>query len=211
MEHMHRLAITSLGVVSLVGCISVAVSDGVGILLRPGYNPLSQSVSSLALGPTGWVQGVGLGLGAIGTMACAVGLYMALPRAWEAILGEVFLLFAGMALLMTALFRSGSPGVMGNIHMGSSFAAAIVFLPGCFLISPALRKRRGLFLYTIAAGVLQIALEVGRGTLPENWMFFGLHERLIGANALAWVAALAWIVLIGYRTRWLALDSRYAR
>jgi hypothetical protein len=142
-------------------------------------------------------------LGGIGIGACAVGLYLALDGNWEVRLGELFLLVVGIGIVLAAAFKVGLPRqtetIAGDIHEVSSIVSAISFLPVCFLVSPAIRKRKRLFAYTIAAGVLGVVLEAGRGRLPFEWMFFGLHERLIGANALAWISMMAWAELIKYR------------
>jgi hypothetical membrane protein len=198
---MNPAVVRSLGLTGLVGCVSILLTDVAGILLRPGYNPFSGSVSDLALGPTGWVQATGMALAGIGIVACVVGFYLVLSRAWEVVLGEAFLFLSGSGLAVAAFFKTGSPGIGGEVHGGSSIAAAALFLPVCFLVSPAVRESKPLFIYTVVAGILQIGLEVGRGVLPSHWMFFGLHERLIGANALAWVATMAWTMLIGYARR----------
>lgn len=185
---------------AIIGCASVAVTDGIGILLRPGYNPVSTSVSALALGPTGWVQDVGMYLAGIGIVACAVGLYRVISSAWEVRLGELLLLLVGVGLVFAAAFKTGVPGqkeaITGDIHAVSSITSALLFLPVCFLISPAVRHHKKFFAYTIVAGIVAIGLEVGRGRLPPNWVLFGLHERLIGANALLWISLLSWHKLV---------------
>ena len=191
-----------LGIAGICGAVSIVLTDVIGILVRPGYNPIFQSVSELAIGPTGWIQDVGMFLGAAGTVACAAGLYLVLDEGWHLRLGEFLLLVAGLGLLLAAVFKTdvAPPKTAGGIiHDTASLVAGIAFVPVCFLISPALRPRRALFAYTIAAGILGAGLEIGTGRFPEHWVLFGLHERLFLANAVAWVLIISWVVLLRYR------------
>ena len=192
-----------LGWTAIFGNLTLPITDVIAILLHPGYNPLSKSVSDLALEPYGWVQGIGLFLGGIGVIACALGLSLVLSKQWEVKLGDVSILLVGISLILTAIFHTDPPGhevtVYGHIHHVASFVAALSALPAFFLISPGIRNNRRLFIYTIISGILQIALEVGRGRLPSDWVLFGLHERLIGANEVIWIIVISWTILIKHR------------
>ena len=203
MKINRHKAVKWLGLAAIGGSVALALSDGIGILLHSGYNPITNSISDLALGPTGWVQGVGLYLGGAGVMAFALGLSLVLSEQWEIKLGEAFLFLVGIGLVLAATFRTDTPGhastISGDIHGWVSFASAIFALPTFFLISPAIRNNRRLFIYTIIAGILAIVLEVGRGRLPSSWVFFGLHERLIGANGFCWIAVTSWALLVRHK------------
>jgi hypothetical membrane protein len=190
-----------LGIAGMSGAASVVLTDVIGILARPGYNPISQSVSELAVGPTGWIQDLGMFLGAVGALACAAGLYLVLDEGWYLKMGEFLLFVAGLGLLLAAVFKTDlvPPKTVGGIiHDIASLVSGIAFVPVCFLISPALRRRRALFAYTIAAGLLGAGLEIGTGRFPEHWVLFGLHERLFLGNAVAWVWVVSWMVLLRY-------------
>ena len=201
----HRRLITVLGLISFSGNLALPLTDAISILLHPGYNPLMKSVSDLALGPLGWIQGVGIGLGGIASIACAAGLFLKLGRQWEVRLGEVLLCLVGIALVLAAVFHANLPGappdLSGRIHGNASIFSGIAILPVFFLVAFGLRNNRHLFIYTIVAGCLQIVLEVGRGRLPSNWTFFGLHERLVGANPVLWEIFISWIILVKHRLK----------
>ena len=196
--------VKGLGLTAIAGSLALPITDVIAILLRPGYNPLSTSVSRLALGPTGWIQGIGLYIGGIGAIALALGLSMALSKQWEVRLGEALLFLVGVGLILAATFHTDPHGhefdLHGKIHAWVSFASGVFILPAFFLVSPGIRNNRHLFAYTIIAGIVQIILEVGRGRLPSNWVLFGLHERLIGANAVLWIIVIAWAILIKRRS-----------
>jgi hypothetical membrane protein len=201
MGRLNPKWIVGLGIAGVAGAASVVVTDVIGILVRPGYNPIFQSVSDLALGPTGWIQDLGMFLGAVGALACAAGLYLVLDEGWHLRLGELLLVIAGLGLLLAALFKTNllPPKTTGGIiHDTASLVSGVAFVPVCFLISPALRSRRALFVYTIAAGLLGASLEIGTGRFPEHWVLFGLHERLFLGNAVAWVWVVSWAVLLRY-------------
>ena len=197
--------VKGLGLAAIAGSLALPITDVIAILLRPGYNPLSTSVSRLALGPTGWIQGIGLYLGGIGAIALALGLSVALSKQWEVRLGEVLIFLVGVGLMLAATFHTDPHrhefDLHGKIHAWVSFASGVFILPAFFLVSPGIRNNRHLFAYTIIAGILQIILEVGRGRLPSNWVLFGLHERLIGANAVLWIIVIAWAILIKRRSK----------
>jgi hypothetical protein len=203
MKLKSQKSIRILGLIVIAGCIGSGLTDAAGILLHPGYNPINDSVSGLAFGPFGWVQEIGLYMAGIAMLAFALGLLLIFRRPWEARLGVIFLFLTGTMLLLTAIVRTDPPGaphtLMGNIHRGASVLAAIFFLPTPLLVSPAFRRHKKLFIYTIAAGITGIALDFGQGRLPANWSYFGLHERLIGTNVVLWILISSWILLVRYK------------
>ena len=188
-----------LGFTSIVGNLGLPVTDGVAILFHPGYNPLSQSVSDLALGPFGWIQGIGLFLGGIGAITLALILWLELGKQWEIRFGETLILIVGICLIIAATIHTDPPGhkttLLGEMHGWASFAGGVFALPAFFLVSPGLRNNKRLFIYTIVAGVLQVILEVGRGRMPADWSLFGLHERLIVTNGVLWMVVVSWAIM----------------
>jgi len=192
-----------LGLASVTGNAILTITDVIAIALTPGYNPLSQSVSFLALGPIGWIQETGFYFGAIGIIAFALGLSSKLSKGWKLTVAEAFLFLVVIFLIIVALFKADIPGqeatVHGQIHYWSSIGAGISTMPVYFVVSYNIKNRRRLFIYTIAAGILQIILVIGRGRLPAEWVLFGFHERLIGANVVVWVIIVSWVMLIRCR------------
>ena len=174
--------VRSLGLIAIIGALAFPVTDLIAILLRQGYNPLSDTISSLALGPTSWIQSIGFYFGGIGTMAFAVGLFLR------------------VSLIFVAIFHANLPGqaatIHGDIHLTAAFATGTSVLPAFFLISPAVRHRKTLFIYTIIAGILEIVMVIGRGNMPSDWALVGLHERLIAANAVSWMIISSWVILV---------------
>ena len=59
MKVSSRSLVQSLGWIAITGALALPVTDGIGVLLSPGYNPVYGSVSQLALGPRGWIQNIG--------------------------------------------------------------------------------------------------------------------------------------------------------
>jgi hypothetical membrane protein len=201
----RRGLVRGLGLASIAGCVMVALTDVIGVLLHPGYNPLKNSISDLALGPLGWVQDAGLYCLGVGVLAFAAGLSLVLSQKWQARLGELLLLLIGIALLLAAFFHTDPPGnhstLHGNIHGYASFTAIFVSVPAVFLVAFAVKDNRRLFIYSLAAGVFQVVFDIGRGRLPADWTFFGLHERLVVANALVWVAVVSWVLMVRGRDK----------
>ena len=199
----HARLIRGLGLTAIIGALAFPITDLIAILLRQGYNPFSDTISSLAMGSTGWIQSIGFYFCGVGTMAFAMGLYLELSPPWEVRLGEVLTFIAGVSLIFVAIFHANPHGetatIHGDIHLAAAFAAGSCVLPAFFLISPGVRHRKTLFIYSIIAGILEIVMVIGRGNMPSNWTLVGLHERLIAANAIAWLAIVSWAVLIRAR------------
>ncbi|KAI9132270.1 hypothetical protein [Acaryochloris sp. CCMEE 5410] len=63
------------GFVGLVGCFAALLTDIIGTIVVQKHNPISETISSLAIGKAAWIQDSGLDLFAAGLIACAIALY----------------------------------------------------------------------------------------------------------------------------------------
>ncbi|GAB2941147.1 DUF998 domain-containing protein [Micromonospora polyrhachis] len=84
----------------VVGTVLFVVTFLVDGLTRPGYDPVRQPVSALALGPRGWVQVTSFVLCGGLITASALGLGQATGSLWLAIAVAVF----GLALVASGVF-----------------------------------------------------------------------------------------------------------
>ena len=63
------------GIIGIFGCISVIIADIIGIIVVEKHNPISETISALAITKSAWIQDTGLNLYAAAMIACAIGLY----------------------------------------------------------------------------------------------------------------------------------------
>lgn len=185
-------------VAGIVGPVVYFVGDFTASLSTPNYSPVSDSISSLALTHIGWLQTIGfLALGLLMEVFVA-GLFFSIRRARGFHLSLGLLLLCGFGMLMIGAFHMdpvGAPrSVEGAIHSTTAYTLALLFPIALLLLTPSLRSDqnwRGVFVYTLVAGVLALALVVGLTWLPGLATWFGLYERIMVANVTIWVAVAA--------------------
>jgi hypothetical membrane protein len=212
---MAQLHMTRSTTRALLGCGVLAGPLFVLVFLiegatRAGYDPLRHPVSSLALGPYGWLQTINfLVVGAL-YLAFAVGLWRAPRSLVRTRLGVVLLGAAALGMLGAGLFTtdpvSGYPpgskelsgytttGALHDLVSVPTFLglplAALVFA-GSFLRS----GNRAWALYSAATGVVMlVAFWLASGAFaqqPGLVDFGGLFQRAVIVTGFAWQTALA--------------------
>jgi len=195
----ERLSICSVpAMAGIVGPVLYSVGDLAASLSTPNYSLVSDSISSLALTHIGWLQTIGfLALGLLMEIFVA-GLFFSVRRARGFRLSIGLLLLCGFGMLMIGAFHmdpSGAPHTIeGAIHSATAYALALLFPIALLLLTPSLKSDpnwRGIFVYTLVAGVLALTLTIGLLLLPSLAGWFGLYERIIVANVTIWMAAAA--------------------
>ena len=192
-----RLNIHSVpALVGIVGPIVVAVGDLAASSSVPGYSPIRDSVSSLALTSIGWLQSICfLAMGLLLEIFVA-GLFFNLRRARGFHAGIVLLALCGFVLMLIATFHMdhpGAPPIDGTIHTIASYGLGLLFPIAILSLAPSLKSTpnwKNIFVYTLVAGILALALIFG-ALLAEQRGWFGLYERIIILNALVWVEVVA--------------------
>jgi len=192
-----RLDIYSVpAIVGIVGPIVVVVGDLAASLATPGYSLVRNSVSSLALEPIGWLQSICfLAMGLLLEIFVA-GLFFNIRRARGFHAGIVLLAICGFVLMLIAAFHMdhpGAPPVDGTIHTIASYGLGLLFPIAILSLAPSFKSTpnwKNIFVYTLVAGVLALALILGV-FFTEQTGWFGLYERIIILNALIWVEVVA--------------------
>jgi hypothetical protein len=193
-----RLDINSVpALVGIVGPIVVIVGDLVASSSVPGYSPIRDTVSSLALTSIGWLQSICfLAMGLLLEIFVA-GLFFNIRRARGFHAGIVLLAFEGFVLMLIATFHMDAPGgprtIAGIIHTIASYGLGLLFPVAILSLAPSFKSTpnwKNIFVYTLVAGVLALALILG-ALLAEQRGWFGLYERIIILNALVWVEVVA--------------------
>jgi hypothetical protein len=193
-----RLNINTVpALVGIVGPIVVVVGDIAASLSTSNYSPVSDSVSSLALTPIGWLQSICfLAMGLLLEIFVA-GLFFNIRRARGFHAGIVLLALCGFVLMLIAAFHMDAPGALrttdGIIHTISSYGLGLLFPIAILSLAPSLKSTpnwKNILLYTLVAGILAFALIIG-AFFAEQTGWFGLYERIIILNALVWVEVVA--------------------
>jgi hypothetical protein len=178
--------------------------------VRNGYRPLRHPVSSLALGPRGWIQAGNFAVAGMGFLAGAAGL----ARAGDPVAGRVapaLIGAAGAGLIGAAVFTTdpvsgyppGTPDALTHptrTGIAHNLAAVPVFagLPAAALASGwrswrAGRRRFGL--YSVGTGVTMLATTAlaGAGFGQSPWLIDlgGLFQRASIITGFAWLTALS--------------------
>jgi len=192
-----RLNIHSVpALVGIVGPMVVIAGDLAASSSVPGYSPIRDSVSSLALTSIGWLQSICfLAMGLLLEIFVA-GLFFNIRRARGFHAGIVLLALCGFVLMLIATFHMdhpGAPPIDGTIHTIASYGLGLLFPIAILSFAPSLKSTpnwKGIFVYTLIAGILALALILG-ALLAEQRGWFGLYERIIILNALIWVEVVA--------------------
>jgi len=190
-------------IVGIVGPIVVIVGDLAASLSTPDYSLVRDTVSSLALESIGWLQSICfLAMGLLLEIFVA-GLFFNIRRARGFYVGIVLLALCGFVLMLIATFHmshTGAPPIDGTIHTIASYGLGLLFPIAILSLAPSFKSTtnwKGIFVYTLIAGVLAFTLIIG-ALFGDQSGWFGLYERIIILNALVWVEAVAihWLRLL---------------
>jgi hypothetical protein len=178
---------------------------------RPGYRPLRHPVSSLALGPGGWVQAANFAVTGMLLLAGAAGLSRADDPAVGARAEPVLIGAAGAGLIGSAVFTTNpvsgyppgtpdaltAPSPAGTAH---NLAALPVFfgLPAAAIACGWRSWRagqRGFGLYSAGTAVTMLATmalaAAGFGQSPRLVNLGGLFQRASIITGFAWLTTLS--------------------
>ncbi|MFO7995912.1 MAG: DUF998 domain-containing protein [Dehalococcoidia bacterium] len=198
MSIFKRLNINSApALAGIVGPIVVVVGDLAASLSIPGYSLVRDSISSLALTPIGWLQSICfLAMGLLEVFFVA-GLYFNIGKARGFHAGIGLLALCGFGLILIGAFQmdpAGAPRTIeGTIHTVASYGSGLLFPIAILLLTPSLKSDpnwKNIFIYTVVAGVLALALIAGLFVSDQRG-WFGLYERIIVLNVIVWVEVAA--------------------
>jgi hypothetical protein len=176
--------------------------------VRDGYQPMRLPVSSLALGPRGWIQTANFTVAGVLCLAGAAGLRLASDRLASSRTGPVMVAAAGAGLIGSAAFRTdpvggyppGTPDMPARLSRTGSahnLTAVPVFL-GLSAAAAAYSRRSwqagqpGFAVYCIATAVtipVTAALAgAGFGQSSRLGSYGGLFQRASIITGLGWLA-----------------------
>lgn len=187
-----------LALAGIVGPIVLGVADLAAGLSVPWYNPIRDSISSLALTTMGWLQTIGFLVIGLLVEVFAAGLLLSIRGGRDFKFGIAILAWFGFDLLLVGAFRTDMVGtprtIEGTIH-GAAATTVFWFFPiACLLIASSLRNStywKDLFVYTIVTSVLASVFILARLWLPVELSWFGLYERVLVYNIVIWLEVMA--------------------
>lgn len=184
------------GVIGLLGCFGVIAADIVGILLVEQHNPISETISKLAIGKYAWVQDFGLDLFAAAIMATAVGLYtLRLEQTrWKIGIALLALLSIDVVLIAEHNQYAGREGVGAAIHIQCVYALGLLFALSTLLLAFGLRKvGRAWYRFSLGISIVWTVLGPTFFWVPNSWD--GAFERFVALIMVTWFAAVSWLLL----------------
>ena len=166
--------------------------------LQPGYDPIQETLSVLAIGSYGWLETTSFFLLSFLSLVFTIRLYLATNRSISTRIGIISFLLISLGFILVGIFPTGEPGAPQTthsiIHSASAGASSVLFAIACFSFAVEFRTNlswRKFFLYTLLTGVVAIILIILGIVAPSDWYWEGLHERLLVANAFIWVAVVS--------------------
>ncbi|MDR3034071.1 MAG: DUF998 domain-containing protein [Kitasatospora sp.] len=179
--------------------------------VRDGYRPLRHSVSSLALGPRGWIQAGNFAVAGTLSLAAAAGLAragdpVASRRAAPALIGAAGAGLIGSAVFATDPVSGYPPGTPDGLTQPSRTGTAhdLAGIPVFFGLPAAALAygwrswrdgRRGFGLYSAGTAITMLATMAlagaGFGQAPRLVNLGGLLQRASIITGFTWLTALS--------------------
>ena len=184
------------GIIGIIGCVSVIIANIIGVIVVENHNPISETISALAITKHAWIQDLGLDLYAAAMIACAVALYAWNLEGTRWKIAAILLGLLGIDVVLIAEHNqyAGRPGVGAAIHIYCVYALAILFATISLLLSFGLRKvGRSWYRYSMGTAIIWTILAPIFFFVPTN--IDGAYERFISLITISWVAAISWLLI----------------
>jgi hypothetical protein len=183
---------------------------------RPGYDPMAQPISTLSLGPGGWLQQANFVLFGTLLVLSAVGWRRLLRGTPAAIAYPSTRAIAGIGLIVDGLASQDAahgypPGTTttasfhGAAHNAAAFVVILALAAGCFIlarrfsIDPVWKTWAPI---AAAAGLLTLGFITAFGASGGTGGAAGVFERLAGgANSVLGAAVLLRLLALDRRSR----------
>ncbi len=174
------------GILGMAGCLGVIASDIIGIAVHEAHDPISDTISMLAIGKYGWIQDLGLDFLGIGFIAVAIGLFNYQKKGWKWKTSLAILVLIAVDILLIAEHNQYANESEETIHRRLVYLLAFLFPLLCFLssfglksIKPSLKR----FSFWIAG--LWIILAPLFPFVPDS--LDGAYERLTCSLIALWL------------------------
>ncbi len=193
-SYKNKALITMAGVV-LLGCIVVISANLLGIFFVEKHDPISETISTLAIGKYAWIVDLGLDAFAVSLLSLAIGFYFIKFDSvkWKVCIFLLVLLSIDIYLISEHNEYADSMDKEGRIHI-----YCVYFLGACFSA------------ITLLCG--QILRDTHQQWSRYHYIFFaiwsvfaplfffvptsidGLYERGLAIIMVGWVISQAWFL-----------------
>jgi len=209
----HRI-IRAVAIVGPLLFFTIATVEG---FLRPGYDPIAQPISALAIGDRGWIQGINFLIFTSSLLAFAALLRAEFRDGFASHLAPSAFFVMAIGVAFAGLFPMDAPGVVatrsGAIHGVAGFFVFPVIPLAVVLMSLRFRREahwRPYFGISLVIGLLNLATIICFLTLVGPPGTARPYSHLMGlVQRIDLVPFLVWIALIAHRSAWrsIALDE----
>jgi len=166
-------------------------------LRRHGFNGLSQGLSTLAIGPDGWIQAAAFITLGITLAMLARGLALNIPQP-PVKSGTRLLYAASICLVMLSLVQTETDHSIWSInrivHDGFSIGVSVAFPLACLFMARGFKAEprwRGLVAFTTIVAVVAIAADGASILALTPLNLTGLQQIVMLAAGLIWMTAAA--------------------
>lgn len=172
---------------------------------RPGYNPLTDTISALSLGPSGWMQVANFVLFGLLTAVSALAWRAALAPGRGSTVIPVLKGLMGIGLVLAGLSVMDPAGAAaGSLHGTMHNVASYIALTGTWVSTFVFAARfaqeprwRPWSIFAALSGLLVLAMLAGMGMALGHHGDAGLFERLASLATLPLSLAVAIRLLAG--------------
>jgi hypothetical membrane protein len=172
------------GALAIAGAVAFIGVVGTLHALQPGYDPVDQLMSELALGPHGWAMLVAFALLAASTLSLGLGIAEAQRAPWL----QAVLAVAALGFLGAGVFPLGRASEWHIVLIAVAFVAVVLAMYLLPTLAPArFGGMAGKISWLLAAGTA-LGVFLGHSVLP-----IGVGQRL------AAVCVVAWLCFVGAR------------
>jgi hypothetical protein len=184
------------GLMGLVGCVAVLLANIIGVIIVEQHNPISETISMLAIGKYAWIQDIGLDLFAVGTIAVGFGLHQWHLGGSKWTAGSVMLLLLGIDVFLIAEHNQyiGREGVGAAIHIYCVYAFYALFSAATLLLSFRLKKISHNW-SNFSLGIFVVWIILAPIFLPFPTRWDGLYESFLGLIVVTWMGAMSWLLM----------------
>lgn len=194
-EAAFNLSLTC-GILGLVGCAGVLIAQIAGIIVVEDHNPISETISKLAIGEHAWIQDLGLDFFGGAAIACGVGLYAWNLGDYKWKIGALALVVIGVDVILIAEHNqyAGRPGRGAAIHIYLVYAFGLLFALSSFLLSFGLgRLSSNWQRFSMGTAIVWLVLAPIFFFIPTGWD--GAYERFLGVLVLVWTVAISRLLI----------------
>lgn len=190
-----RFAIVS-GIIGITALVFTIVTDVIASLVVRQYSPISETISDLAAGQTSWILDLGLQIGGVGIVVCAIGLLFWQLDGWRWNVACTLLLLIGIDVIIIA-----QRDVYGdNEAWGTPIHIYLVLFLGLSVLIAAWLIARGL-------GFVDKRWEYGSRGMAIIWVVFGplffvvpdewdgLYERVLALLLFVWLGSVLFLLI----------------